>query len=997
MGDRMMPLSFAQLLHWVLEEKKTGGTVFGLHEPYIVNQERTLSLFGEKLEMPFGPAAGPHTQLAQNLIAAYYTGSRFFELKTVQKLDGEDLPVSKPCIKADDEGYNVEWSTELYVPQAFEEYVKAWFLLHLMAKEFGLGTTDGFIFNMSVGYDLDGIKTKKIDDFIEGLKDASETAIFKECRDYALDHIELFSNVTEEDINQIPANICKSITLSTLHGCPPQEIERIATYLLTEKKLHTFIKCNPTLLGYELARKTLDEMGYDYISFTDFHFKDDLQYEDAVPMLKRLMALAKEQGVSFGVKLTNTFPVDIKAGELPGEEMYMSGRALYPLSISLAAKLSEEFDGKLRISYSGGADIHNIGRIVEAGIWPVTVATTILKPGGYERLLQFANEFGEKEAAPFEGVNTALVKKLAEEAISDVHYRKPIKPLENMKMKEKLPLLDCFTAPCEVACPIHQDITSYLHLAEQGNYAEALKVIMGKNPLPFTTGTICSHNCMSHCTRNYYEESVRIRQVKLLAAENGYEEVFAGLDTASVNEKTDKIAIVGGGPAGISAAYFLAKAGFKVTMFCEKDEPGGVIKYIIPEFRIKRAVMDKDISFIQKLGVEFRGNTHISSLDMLKGYKKIILATGAAKAGELRLQGGSTVNAVTFLEDFKVSDGKMDIGRHVVVIGGGNTAMDAARAAIRTEGVEKVSLVYRRTKRYMPADEEELLFAMEDGVEFRELLAPERFVDGVLRCRVMKLGEPDASGRRSPVETDEVEDISADMIIAAIGEKVDSDFYQKLGIALDKKGLPALNEDTLESNISGVYVIGDGRKGPSTVVEAIADAKKTAEAIIGGIFTKDRKAERTLPELYAMKGYVCAACGDADSARCLDCAELCELCVDVCPNRANISITSENFVMPQILHVDRLCNECGNCEVFCPYTGAPYKDKLTLFTSQAEFEDSTNAGFLFIDTDKPVIQVRLNGQVIVGEDFTSLIEQGIDENVVALIKTVYEKYGYLYV
>ncbi len=995
MGDRMTPLSFAQLLHWILEEKKTEGTVFGLHESYAAKQERVLTLFGENLEMPFGPAAGPHTQLAQNLIAAYYAGSRFFELKTVQKLDGEDLPVSKPCIKADDEGYNVEWSTELTVPQAFEEYVKAWFLMKLLSKEFGLGASDGFIFNMSVGYDLDGIKTKKIDEFIEGLKDASDTAIFKECRDYALDHLELFSYVTKEDIEQISADICKSITLSTLHGCPPQEIERIATYLLTEKKLHTFIKCNPTLLGYEFARKTLDEMGYDYISFTDFHFKDDLQYEDAVPMLERLMELAKEQGVSFGVKLTNTFPVDIKAGELPGEEMYMSGRALYPLSISLAARLSEEFGGKLRISYSGGADIHNIGHIVEAGIWPVTVATTILKPGGYARFTQLAHEFEEKKFERFESVDTALVKKLAQEVKADPHYRKPIKPFENKKMKQKLPLLECFAAPCEEACPIHQDITAYLHLVEQENYTEALKVIMEKNPLPFTTGTICSHTCMGSCTRNFYEESVRIRQMKLLAAENGYESVLAEL-SQTAEKRAEKIAIVGGGPAGISAAYFLAKAGFPVTMFCQKDEPGGVIRYIIPEFRIESAVVEKDVAFMKKLGVTFIGATHISSLDMLKGYRKIILATGASKAGELHLQGNATVNAVTFLEDFKLSEGKMDIGRHVIVIGGGNTAMDAARAAIRTEGVETVSLVYRRTKRYMPADEEELLLAVEDGVEFRELLSPERFADGVLRCRVMKLGEPDASGRRSPVMTDEEEDLPADIVIAAIGEKVDSDFYKKMGIELSEKGLPVLNETTLESNIPGVYVIGDGRKGPSTVVEAIADAKKMAEAIIGGVFAKDRKAGRPMNELQAKRGCLCAASADADGGRCLDCAELCGNCADVCPNRANVSVRAAGFTMPQILHIDRLCNECGNCETFCPYTGAPYKDKLTLFANEADFENSSNEGFLIVDPKASALKVRLNGQLIMTDGFDSLQEQGVDENISAFIQAVYEQYGYLY-
>ena len=165
--------------------------------------------------------------------------------------------------------------------------------------------------------------------------------------------MDLFEHVTREDIEAIPSEICNSITLSTMHGCPPQEIENIVTYLLKEKHIHTYVKCNPTLLGYEFVRKAMDDLGYDYMAFTDFHFKDDLQYEDAVPMLKRLMDVAAQEGLSFGVKLTNTFPVDIKRQELPGEEMYMSGKALFPLSISVAARLAESFDGKLPMSFSG--------------------------------------------------------------------------------------------------------------------------------------------------------------------------------------------------------------------------------------------------------------------------------------------------------------------------------------------------------------------------------------------------------------------------------------------------------------------------------------------------------------------------------------------------------------------------------------------------------------------------------------------------------------------
>ena len=397
----MTPIPFGKLMDWIIKEHKTG-SVFGVKRPFIADQKNTATIFGRSLETPFGPAAGPHTQLTQNIVASYVAGSRFFELKTVQKLDGEDLPVSKPCIRAEDECYNCEWSTELYVPQAYDEYVKAWFACKVLAKEYGLGSMDGFQFNMSVGYDLEGIQTEKIDRFIEGMKDASGAPIFTECRQWLLDNLDRFENLTRDDVEGISPEVCNCITLSTLHGCPPQEIERIAKYLIEKKQVHTFIKCNPTLLGYDYARRLMDEMGYDYVAFGDFHFKDDLQYEDAVPMLKRLQALADEKGLEFGVKITNTFPVDVKQNELPSEEMYMSGKSLYALSLSVALKLADDFDGKLRISYSGGADYFNIEKIVDAGIWPVTMATTMLKPGGYQRLEQIGRLFAAKKAPSFQ-------------------------------------------------------------------------------------------------------------------------------------------------------------------------------------------------------------------------------------------------------------------------------------------------------------------------------------------------------------------------------------------------------------------------------------------------------------------------------------------------------------------------------------------------------------------------------------------------------------------
>ena len=996
MSDMMTCMPFGQLMDWVLQEKKGQDTVFGVHRPYTADPKNDMTIFTRNLETPVGPAAGPHTQLAQNIIASYYAGARFFELKTVQKMDGAELSacVNKPCILADDEGYNCEWSTELTVPDAMGEYIKAWFILHVIAKEFGLGAQDGFQFNISVGYDLAGIKGEKVNTFIDGMMEAKDTVIFQECRKWLLDNADKFQNFTREDIEAIPSNVCNSATISTLHGCPPQEIESIANYLLTEKHLNTFVKCNPTLLGYDFARKTMDEMGYDYMVFGDFHFRDDLQYEDAVPMLTRLMKLSEELGLEFGVKITNTFPVDVTRNELPSEEMYMSGKALFPLSISLAAKLSAEFAGKLRISYSGGADYYNIDKIVGCGIWPVTMATTLLKTGGYQRFTQVADKVEGICPKKWKGINVDALKKLAADAITDGHHVKNIKPVPNRKSTKEVPLLDCFYAPCSEGCPIHQDIPQYVALTGEGKYKEALEVILEKNALPFITGTLCAHNCMTKCTRNFYEESVNIRGTKLTAAEHGYEQLIGEIKAGEPNGK--KVAVVGGGPAGIAAAYFLAREGAAVTIFEKEEKAGGVIRYVIPGFRIGDAAIDKDISFIQKMGVEIRSNTEITSVADLKaqGYDAVILAIGAGKPGTLKLEKGETVNALKFLRDFKANDGKLNIGKNVVVIGGGNTAMDTARAAKRTEGVEHVYLVYRRTKRYMPAAEDELLDVLEEGVEFKELLSPVSLDGGRLLCKKMKLGQMDASGRAGVTETADVVEVPADTVIVAVGEKIDTDFYTANKIVVDERGKAKVNDKTLETSVSGVYVAGDGARGAATIVEGIRDAQLAVKDILGKEITRDAAVTGDVKDCFEKKGILKHSKeAKTEEERCLTCNKVCENCVDVCPNRANISIKVPGMAMNQVIHVDYMCNECGNCKSFCPYASAPYKDKFTLFANEKDMADSKNDGFVVLDKENKTCKVRFVGQITdcKADDPADKLYDGLKK----LICAVIDDYGYL--
>ena len=995
MSDIMTPIPFDRLMNRILVEHQQGA-VFGMQKCYQAKNLQPNTLFGRKLEGQIGPAAGPNTQLAQNIVASYYGGARFFELKTVQKMDGRELAacVAKPCITAEDECYNCEWSTELEVPQAFAEYVKGWFACKVMAKEYDLGDPDAFQFNISVGYDLEGIKLPKVDRFINEMKDAKDTEIFKECKAWLLANLDRFQKVTKEDVEAIQSEIINSVTVSTLHGCPPSEIEAIASYLIQEKHLHTFVKCNPTLLGYETARAILDEMGYDYIAFTDFHFKDDLQYSDAVPMLKRLQELAKSLNLAFGVKITNTFPVDVKNNELPSQEMYMSGKSLFALSMSVAKMLTRDFNGSLRISFSGGADYFNIERIVEAGIWPVTMATTLLKTGGYLRFIQMAELLEKNLAKPWEKVELSLVEKMIADAKSDKHLVKPVKPLPNRKSDKKVPLVDCYTMPCRDRCPIHQDITSYGRLVNEGKFQEALEVILDKNPLPFMTGNICTHTCQSACTRNHYETDVQIRTNKLIAARSGYDAVLPGLKQEGSVQK--KVGVIGAGPAGISAAFFLARAGVEVHVYDKDAVAGGVVANVIPGFRIPAEEIQKDVNLAKQYGAQFHLGQEVSDIDAFRkenNFDAVVVAIGAHKEAPLVLEKGEAYNALHFLADFKEKDGKLDLGKNVVVVGAGNTAMDVARAAKRNAGVENVYLVYRRTKRYMPADQEELEEAIEEGVNFQELLAPFTHENGKLLCHRMVLSEVDASGRRSVKESDEVVEIPCDTVIASIGEKVDGSYYEKNGIAVTDKGLPVLKKESNETSVASVYAAGDGAFGASVIVKAIADAKLACEAILNKTIGTDRPSLTTDEKIYAKKGnLVEPEKGLNPDKRCLACDHICENCCDVCPNRANFAIKVPGVEMHQIIHVDYMCNECGNCETFCPYDSAPYKEKFTLFHRAEEMEDSTNDGFAFVDNDGNAI-VRVGGEKMnykVGDKNSKLFYR-----LAELVDTVYNDYSYL--
>jgi len=997
MSEIMTPIPFDKLMDWMLNEYRNENHVFGIEkENFYKNKSDTkINIYNSEVSSPIGPAAGPNTQLAQNLIAAYLSGSRVMELKTVQVMDGEELRscILRPCINATDEGYNCEWSTELTVNQAYEEYVKGYFALHLAAFEFGISDRCDFIFNMSVGYDYEGITSHKIDTFINELVNAENTDIWNECKSYLIDNADKFNNITPDMIDSISPNISSSITLSTLHGCPPEEIYKIAHYFITQKKLNTYIKCNPTLLGYDFTRNMLDQLGYNYIQFDNRHFEQDLKFDDAVKIVSDLKKEANEAELNFGVKISNTFPVMVKDDELPSEFMYMSGRALYPLSINVANKFSQHFDGDISISYSGGADFFNLEGLLKAGIKPVTFCTTILKPGGYARTKQLS-ELAESCKLP-DGIDVEFLNNLAQDSIRNEHIIKEKREVKSRKTQSSLPLYDCYKAPCkDGGCPIHQQIPEYLELVSLGEYDKAFEVIAIDNATPSILSKICSHNCQNKCTRIDYDESLQIRNAKYIAVENAQQRFIDRINEPPL--KTDKkVAVIGAGPAGVAAGTFLRRNGVDVTVFEKNDKPMGIVEYIIPEFRVSKEDIDLDYNMSLKYGVTYKFNSDedYNVSELKKEYDYVIIATGAWKHGFCPVEDGAenVLDALEYLEKSKQAHCNIDLGENIAVIGGGDVAMDCARSAKRSSAAKNVDIVYRRTREFMPAEPEEIRLATGDGVKIRELLSPISYNGKTMKLQVMKLGEKGADGRKKTIATGKEITLEYDTVISATGAGVYTSMFEKNGIAISGR-YPKLDEN-YQTNIENVFIAGDSSYGASSIVSAVNDSKCITQYILNDLgiehdFIK-AKPIQSIDKIRKSKAMLQPASSQKeDGSRCLSCDRVCEICVSVCPNRTNTAIETESGM--QILHIDGMCNECGNCGTFCPHIGNPYKDKITLFWSREAFEDSTNKGFLFIDEKNVLVRDEQND-----EFQCSINDKRLSRNLSSMINAVKTKYNYM--
>ena len=845
MSDPFQPIPMEKLAAWIFDELEHRQSIFGIPRALFFTPGAAdlfaSPLYGRRLETPFGVAAGPHSQMAQNIVVAWLCGARFIELKTVQTLD--ELEISKPCIDLHDEGYNVEWSQELKIHESFDEYVRAWVLVHALHRKLGWpGRSPGAVFNMSVGYNMDGLLKPNMQWYLRSMRDASERKNLhvRTVRTYVPD-------LAEEDV---PALVSDNVTLSTMHGCPPAEIEKICACLISEWGLHTNVKLNPTLLGPQRLREILnDRLGFHDVVVPDEAFEHDLRYGDAVPMLRRLAETARARGVEFGVKLTNTLEVENFRDVFAKKErmMYLSGRALHPVTVNVAAKLAAEFDGRLPMSFSAGADAFNVADLLRCGMKTVTVCSDILKSGGYLRIRQYIeNTVAAMAAAPAKDLESfrsgalPYLRAYADRVPGDRRYHKDAVDLSRTKTARRLDLFDCIQAPCADECPINQKVPRYMNLVREGRYREAVDLTRDDNPLSAVLGRACNHLCENVCVRSHLDEPLAIREIKRFIMDQEKKPQYR--NPAAANGV--RVAVIGGGPCGLSASYFLAQAGFGVTVFETRPYAGGMVAGTIPVYRAGQEVFEQDLEIIRHLGVEIRydqksGRDYTLARLREGGYRHIVIAAGAQRGKRLGVEGDDrdgVLDALTFLRDAREGH-PPPLGARVGVVGGGDVAMDCARTAWRLG--RRVTVIYRRTRAQMPADPEEIEGLLEEGIEVIELAKPLRVLaEGgkvtALECRKMKLGEKDASGRRRPLDIPDSEFVvPLDTLIPAISQEPDLGFLGGEPIRLTEDGFIATDPLTLATSIANVYAGGDvAAGGPQSIVKALGDGQRIAATIV---------------------------------------------------------------------------------------------------------------------------------------------------------------------
>jgi putative selenate reductase len=1025
-----------RLVDWISDELVAQNGILGVPRELFFRPRPdgplAITWRGCRLDTPVGIAAGPHSQLAGNIVAAWLCGARVIELKTVQTLDG--ITVVKPCIDMEDAGYNIEWSQELTLDQSFDEYLRAWVLVHALHHRLGLaGERTGVVFDVSVGYDLKGVRQPNMQRFLERCVDAG--------RDLERAVAVTAARIPEVAAADIPRGFAGGITLSTMHGCGPEEIALIAGFLIERWRLPTMIKLNPTLLGSEEVAHILhDELGFDDVPRSADAFDGDPTFEEAVELIRELTSVAERRGVTFGLKLANTLPVvnHRDVFDLEQSRMYMSGRPLHAVTVRLASRLQEEFEGRLHISFAGGADAFNTPALLAAGLRPITACSDLLRPGGFLRLRQYLDnisaamgmvgadcldDFALRTAGDWDSSGDNLGERGAratqqnltsysDAVLQDPTLRGGRFDRSRTKGRRALGQFDCIAAPCTDACNVGQRVPEYMRRLAGGDLAGAAAVIREDNPLPATLGRACHHPCELPCVRTHLDDPIAIREIKRYVIDT------ATAPPRDIPAPTDdpRVAVIGAGPCGLAAAEFLARAGIAVTVFEARSSSGGMVSGSIPGFRAGHDAVNHDLSSLAA-GIELRHGQKVGrdvTLEALRaaGHRYIVAAAGAQKGARLGVPGDDSSgvwDGLVFLRAAR-SGQLTELPGRVGVIGGGDVAVDCARTARRL-GASEVTVIYRRSRREMPAQREEVEALAEERIPVLEQTVPLAVVANSgrlsgLRCAATMLGEPDDSGRRRPIRMwGSDREIPLDALVVAVGQRADLSLFGAEKPDINRAGFLVVDPATLETSLPNIFAGGDLiDDGPATIVKACGDGRRIAAAIAareGRAHTaaaeqrlidrtdvlrrrslrQFREPVRSLPpgkragfdEVIATYPPAKAV---AEAGRCLDCDLFCSTCETVCPNRAIFTYRSAERVLdlpvlawqrgkPMVVGQERveirqpyqvavladLCNDCGNCTTFCPTSGRPFSDKPRLFLDESSFRSQHDNAFRLVRHD----------------------------------------------
>ncbi|NCA86536.1 MAG: FAD-dependent oxidoreductase [Clostridia bacterium] len=1046
----MNPATLGQLLGIILNDLNRNNEVFDIPEKLFYKHWHNHLLYtkryGQELHNPIGLAAGPHTQLAQNIVSGWLCGARYIELKTVTPAPAAGI--IKPSISIYQGAHHSEGTIELDTEQAFDQFLNAWIIIHILNHKLFTRNKHvnaiGTIFNMSLGNTLADIRSEKMQWFVDKMIDCSAEKAEK------LQSIR--SIYPDIDKIIIPDQISNSFTVNSSKECSARELEYICKFLMVDKKLHPVVKFNPTLLGYRSVRAILSAENALHVEIDEEQFEQDIQYAEALDLIDAIMATAAEMKLNMSVKICGGLACRNVTGQIPEEadQVYLTGNALHPIAANLAAKIQSRFEGLLDISFSGGVDCYNISQLLLNGFSTVTVSTDLLKPGGYGRLAQYFQELSRafanyqaknmreyilKSGSAYNIRDIALenLRNYAIRTLSNPTYQKTELSHLTIKTRRPLFLYDCVHAPCVDACDTHPNIPGYCWFTANNNPERAINTLLTDNPLPSLTGMLANDPCRLKCTRINYDYPVLMKEIERFIAENTSGEALGAMPAPA---NGIQVAVIGGGVAGLSAAWFLTKYGFKVEIYEAAAEAGGMARNVAPAFRLDQASVQKDIERIKAAGVAIRDNVRVDTEkfnQILENTPYIFIATGAAKPLPMGIQGEDSegvTDGITFLLQVRDS-ATHPKGNNFAVIGSDDLAADAARAAQRLmEGKGNVTLI-------SPVPAEEMLIDQ----SIKDALAEENIelIEATETIRVIARSGHVAGLELASIYEDDYAQpyiLDFDAVISCMGTQADIDFFdlQKLqprkGSNATKMKRVFAGGSLLDPSATTLQVIGDARRAAYEIVmdsgvvlpanlfrqtknvdiEKLKVQKSQREKPYNGeiVPAAERKGfeliTKTLKPLRAVK----------EAARCLQCDTICNVCVAVCPNRAMlgfeiadddrlipaVSFAGEKFKVAyhhkipvrqrfQVLNIADWCNECGNCTTFCPTAGSPYRDKFRLYFNRQKFNADNNPEALLLtgSGDHRVLTLKKEGNLTtLTENWDALIYE--DDNCMAVLDKV---------